>query len=75
MSTFPRSDVSLEYKFHVKVEASINSKPVISQNFLSRQKKDPSNRNTAVRDFCFATGRPFIIKSHSTFDFGFLGIL
>ena len=34
MGTFSKGSVSLEYKFHVRVEAPINPKIVISQIFL-----------------------------------------
>lgn len=31
MGTFPKANVSLEYKFHVRVEAPIDSKIVIAR--------------------------------------------
>lgn len=69
MGTFPKGNVSLEYKFHVRVDAPINSKVVISQIFPSGQKKETNNRNMAIRDFYLTKGRPFIIKTNRILDF------
>lgn len=68
-ATFPKSNASLEYKFHVNVEAPINSKTVISQVFLSRQKKVPNSRNTGIRYFHITKGKLFIIKPNKILDF------
>lgn len=40
MGTFPKGDVSLEYKFHVRVEALINSKITIGHISLLRRMKE-----------------------------------
>lgn len=61
MGTFPKGNVSLEYKFHVRVEGPINSKTVISQIFLLRQKKETTRVQQS--EFYISKGRTFIIKT------------
>lgn len=60
MGTFPKGNVSWEYKFHVRVGVPINSKTVISQIFLLRQKKEPTRIQQS--ELYMSKGRTFIMK-------------
>lgn len=66
MGTFPKGNVSLEYKFHVRDRSSDKFKDCDQPDFSFRTEE---NMNTAVRDFYISKGRTFIIKPSGILGF------